>query len=59
MQDRIEALGEEVNDLLPAVEERTFRRTPQMLSRRTLLETTLRNQDTPGILLAATGQCTL
>ena len=47
MQDRIEALGEEVKDLQQSRRE-TFRRTRDLRSTADkLLETTLRNQDTP------------
>jgi len=47
MQDRIEALGEEVKDLQASRRE-TFRRTRDLRSTADkLLETTLRNQDTP------------
>ena len=47
MQDRIEALGEEVKDL-QALRRETFRRTRDLRSTADkLLETTLRNRDTP------------
>ena len=47
MQDRIEALGEEVKDLQASRRE-TFRRTRDLRSTADkLLETTLRNRDTP------------
>ena len=47
MQDRIEALGEEVKDLQRERRE-TFRRTRDLRSTADkLLETTLRNRDTP------------